>query len=138
MIPQICKTKHNPPDTYGDCLQACVASMLNMDMSEVPHFHRDGDDQRGNKEFKDWLQVIGLRPFYMAFPSDVPLKNIFTMMEGVNTEIEYLLFCSVNDGDHCVVCKNDQVIHDPAWYRSNNYKAGTNDFWVVVVFVHIV
>lgn len=29
---------HNPPHSVGNCFQACVASVLEMDLEAVPHF----------------------------------------------------------------------------------------------------
>lgn len=30
--------KHNPPETYGDCHRACIASVTGHDIETVPHF----------------------------------------------------------------------------------------------------
>lgn len=137
MIPHTCTVKHDPPNSYGDCLRAAVASLLNYpDAALVPHFYEFGDDERGNEEFKHWLlQTHNLQPFYMALNGTTPLADLFAMMAGVNTDIEYLLFCKCGDADHVVVCKNDKVIHDPAWYRSPITEPTSNGFWVVVVLV---
>lgn len=29
---------HNPPETYGDCQRTCIAMVMGLDVSDVPHF----------------------------------------------------------------------------------------------------
>ena len=138
MIPHIGRVKHDPPYSYGDCLRAVIASMFEVDrMEDVPHFIHDGDDEQGMIRFKEYLWSRGFRPFYMAMPGTTPLNDIFAMMAAVNTNIEYLLFCRCTDADHVVLCKNDQVIHDPAWVKSaiTGPSESSGNMWVIVVMV---
>ncbi len=136
MITHHCIVKHDPPNSYGDCLRAAIASILDCDrIEDVPHFLRDGDDERGQIELRAFLLERGLRPFYMAFPNTVALVDIFTMMAGVNTDVDYLLFCQCGGGDHVVICRNGEVTHNPAWDNGSISGACSNGFWCVVVMV---
>lgn len=117
MIPHHCRIKHDPPNSYGDCLRAVIASMFEVaDPLEVPHFLHDGDDEAGQARFKAYLLSRGYRPYYQAIKCD-NVQNLFVMMREINTNIEYLLFCTCGGGDHVVLCMNDHVIHDPAWVK---------------------
>lgn len=137
MIPHKCLVKHDPPNSYGDCFRACIASLLAYpDAEQIPHFYRDGNDERGLIEFKEWLtHCHKLKPFYMAMPGKTPHEHIFEMMSGVNTDIEYLLFCQCGGENHVLICQNDKIIHDPAWYSSQISGPCDNGFWVIVVLV---
>lgn len=140
MIPHSCIVKHDPPNSYGDCLRACIASILNIsNTDDVPHFYRDGDDERGQTELREFLASRDrpMRPFYMAMPATTSLADIFTMMTGVNPDIEYLLFCTCDSGDHVVICCNNKVIHDPAWFKAAISGASSNGFWIIAVLVPI-
>ena len=38
---------HDPEKkNYGNCMQACVASLLNIPLNDVPHFHHDAGASR--------------------------------------------------------------------------------------------
>lgn len=136
MIPYHCIVKHDPPNSYGDCLRAAIASILNVDfVQSVPHFYRNGDDDHAQSELRKYLATHDLRPFYMALPSSVSLDDVFAMMAGVNSDIDYLLYCQCGSGDHVVVCRNDQVLHNPSWDNASISGPCSNGFWVVMVLV---
>jgi hypothetical protein len=133
----MCTVKHDPPNTYGDCFRACVASLLSFSsINDVPHFYRDGDDNRGLAEFKGWLSGhASMRPFYTAIGGAATIDDVFAMMAGVNADIEYLLFCQCGGENHVLICKNDKIIHDPSWYRSKITGPCDNGYWVIMVLV---
>jgi hypothetical protein len=136
MIPHHCIIPHRPPDSYGDCLRAAVASMFGVEnVADVPHFLHDGDDDQCMIRFREYLWSRGFRPFMMAAHGS--LEDIFTMMREANTDIEYLLCCACGDADHVVLCKNDRIIHDPAWYKSAITGPPTiaGGAWVIIVMV---
>lgn len=138
MIPHQCTVSHKPPHSYGDCLRAVVASMFECEnVMDVPHFVHDGDDEAGMQRFKDYLWSRGFRPFYMAMHGSTSLDDIFTLMREMNTDIEYMLFCKCGGGDHVVLCKNDQVIWNPAWIKSpiDGPCESAGNMWVIVVLV---
>lgn len=136
MIPYHCIVKHDPPNSYGDCLRACIASILDVeDIKHVPHFYSDGDDENGVVMLRNYLAYRLLRPFYVAMPSTVSLVDIFTMMAGVNTDVDYLLFCQCGGGDHVVICRNGEMIHNPSWDNAPISGPCENGFWIIMVLV---
>lgn len=138
MIPYHCIVKHDPPDTYGDCLRAAIASILDCErIEDVPHFLRDGDDERAQVELREWLISRGVRPFLTGLHGTVTLDEIFTTMVNNNPDIDYLLFCQCGSGDHVVVCRNDQVTHNPAWDNAAVIGPKSDGYWIVMVMVRI-
>lgn len=135
MIPAFCRTKHDPENsTYGDCVRACVASVLNLDTEKVPHFFIDNcDGLEGMRRVKVWLETRSLVPFWSNFDGDASMTEIFEFMEGQNSTVHYLLFGRTSQGNHVVVCRGGHVVHDPAWFRSPLIGAADNGYWSVMV-----
>lgn len=139
MIPHKSRVKHNPPDTYGDCLRASVASVLAVDKPElVPHFFHDGCDAiTAMKRMREYLRSHGLAPFVMGLPGDIPLQTVLEFMGDHNPEIYYLLFGQTEYGPHVVVCKDAAIVHDTAWYVHGIKKPTQSGVWQIVVFVRL-
>lgn len=137
MTPHHCIVRHNPPDTFGDCLRAAVASILDIDKTtDVPHFLRRGDDEAAMQELRSYLLLEHrLRPFIMAFDASSTLREVFGAMKTINPDVDYLLFCQCGGGDHVVVCRNDQMTHNPAWDNASISGPLANGHWLIMVMV---
>lgn len=61
--------RHDPENgVYGDCQRAIVASLLGLEMSEVPHFNEGGPDAYGFFERLDsFLFSRGIGRLSIAF-----------------------------------------------------------------------
>lgn len=130
--------KHDPPNSYGDCLRASVACILDRDHVEhVPHFFYDGcDAETGVKRLRDWCASIGFIPYFQAFDGSLLIDDLLKGMKRINPNVNYLLFgCTESGEEHVVICRNDIVIHNVAWYGSHIVKPTTDDNWLIVVFV---
>lgn len=117
MIPVQCMVIHNPPNTYGDCVRACIASILEMGSPDVPHFYHDGcDGEEGTLRIINWLKPQGLAWCLTAWSGDVPLDEMLTHA-GYNTNgAHYILFGGTDGGvDHVVVCQHDKQVFNPTW-----------------------
>lgn len=129
MIPVMCRVKDDPPESYGDCLRACVASMLDLDAEAVPHFHRNGPDSaaRGWDEMADFLRTRGLYPFVTRSEDD-PREQL--------AECGHYLLCgSTRSGsNHVVVCNGDSVAHNPAWVPCELIGPCDDGYWTIIVF----
>lgn len=85
----------------GNCLQACVASIFELELDEVPHFISYGDDW--------WFQY---RDFLAA-------RNISVVWTTKFVPIGAWHIASVNSpryagGSHAVVCDTEgKIVHDP-------------------------
>lgn len=139
MIPVTCMVKHNPPHSYGDCLGACVASILELPAAAVPHFYHDGcDGETGNKRLINWLATRGNAPVFSCFDGDTPLEELMTTAEIVTNGAHYLLFGTTeNDGEHVVVCRGNKVVHNPSWGGTRIVKPTSNGIWILMVIALI-
>lgn len=143
MIPHYCLVMHNPPDTYGDCLRACIATICNIEnIGDVPHFahgvNGPEDGERANELMKAFLLTRGLRPFYVAVPAEsATIDEVFEQQKLANADIDYLLFCKCGGADHVVICRNDRVIHNPSLSQSSISGPAMDGLWVIVVLVPI-
>lgn len=95
------------PHTWGDCMRACVASVLHIDPDALPNPHGEGFGDWGI----EWMKALapyGVQPVWvgdmdawwdLGFPGYWLATVQTTKEEG---------------GDaHCVVMLCDQMIHDP-------------------------
>lgn len=107
MTPYVCQTIHNPPETYGDCIAACMRSML--DDPDVPHCFKGGNPEDSWIELRKYIKETHGKN--LAF---FVLEDPWEFMEKTNPEVYYMLICRTVSGDHAVVCRNGKVVHDPA------------------------
>lgn len=131
-----CRVKHKPPHTYGDCLRAAVASLLDVEETlSVPHFFEDGCDGRtGMERLREWLKTQGLAPFYVFFSED-RLEDVLFFMETVNPGVRYILTGSTENEDHSVIYAGDDLIHDPAWCAARLVGPASNGYWTALTVV---
>lgn len=106
---------HNPPETYGDCHRAALASILELDLHDVPHFMhglgpKDGDTF--NRLQEEFLNSIGLD--CVVFPCAGELEDVLKACGAWNPKRLFLLGGSAapNVG-HTVVASPTGIIHDP-------------------------
>lgn len=117
MTPTFCRVRHDPPNSYGDCLRACIASLLDMDIELVWHFADSGRSFDSTIErLREWLK--GNRPgssFWLThFPSTTSQQDLQNWIAERNPDVHYLLFSE----DHVVIGYNNKVVHNPAWYKT--------------------
>lgn len=139
MKPVMCRVPHYPEKGYyGDCLRAAVASMLEFDADDVPHFFHDGcDNETGSKRFEDFLKSHNLRAFRIGLDGGFSLETILKQMNDFNPDLHYLLFGSTAEFDHVVVCKNDKIVHNPAiGSGAPIVKCTSQNVWIIMVFVN--
>jgi hypothetical protein len=91
---------HDPPKQNGDCLRAIVASLLDLPLSEVPHFCAEGDGEGWFLRLGLWLQARGLCVVPLLGPQCIDAFHIAAgpSRRGVR---------------HAVVMRNGRVVHDP-------------------------
>lgn len=135
MIPQFCRVRHEPEnETYGDCLRACVASLLDLEPDAVPHFFHDNcEGAEGFRRLTEYLDGRGLAPICFSF-AGVPIAEFLasTIVAIPNSHF-LLLGVTENGGEHVVVCHQGKVVHDPAWVRSPMTSPINGEVWQVMV-----
>lgn len=115
MRPIMCKVIHNPPMAYGDCVRACVASIMEMNSDQVPHFYHDGcDGETGNQRMNDWLETQSYVRFTTFCEGDMSLDDVLSLMGLINPRTHYMLIGTTSTGGvHMVVCRGGVVVHNP-------------------------
>ena len=138
MIPIYMKSKHNPPNSYGDCWSACMASIL--EREDIPHFLEDGDPNNDWIErTREYLATIDVSLWRTWYGVDNLSEVLFTMKE-INPDMYYILSGDSPSGPHSVVCLNDEIVHDPAGRPKGEQIVGpcANDvYWVEVLAIGI-
>lgn len=131
---QMCMTRHDPPSSYGDCVRACVATLLGLDTRDVEHFTRDGcNGDTMIQRMREWLAPCGLVPFIVSLDAtETPThESVLQVMQTENPDVPYILLTA----GHAVVCRNGTVEHDPAWVRTP--LEAPSDAWHIVVMVRL-
>ncbi len=100
---------------FGDCHRAVLASLFEIDISEVPHFCEDGPPgERFDARIASWLAERNLSS--VTFPMQ---GTVSTVLLGVARSCPhgYWLLSGVSKAgiDHIVICRGPEIIHDPGF-----------------------
>jgi len=142
MTPVFCRVKHDPETgRYGDCVRACVASILDMEANPeaVPHFaHDNAAPEIVNQRLREYLATRGLAPWISHYDPDLSRESLLDVLAESGPGVHFMLYGRTESGgDHVVVCCDGKVVHDPAWYASPLVRGGLQGSWQVVVFAAI-
>lgn len=88
----------------GNCFSACVASILELPIDDVPFFMAPGD---WYPRFEEWLKPLGYYPvcFELEGASQSVMKEFGVhILSGKSPR---------GDFEHSVVACGDKVVHDP-------------------------
>lgn len=104
----------------GNCLQAAIASLLNKELEEVPHFLLN-DEPNWYRKMLDWLDLNGYGLVEVkdwVFESGIPLIAVGKSPRGVY---------------HSVIYQEGKLVHDP-----HPSKAGIEKpEWYYIIFPKI-
>lgn len=122
MIPVDKLVEHDPENgKYGDCMRACIASLLEMETEDVPHFYETG-------KFEDYDFKL------TEFLKSKNIKIVYTSHEGCNfgnKTIYHLIFGTNHCGIlHACVAKNGVLVHDPNPNRNGLKEVDSFGFFV--------
>lgn len=116
MIPHKSMIKHDPPNSYGDCSRACIASILDIeDPNTVPHFCEDGDNgEAADKRLDFFLQDFGFYKF--SVPLQAATVEEALKFAAAYTDGHHYIFSGTSRTGccHSVVCKGEEIVNDPA------------------------
>lgn len=122
-----------PPEQRGDCVRACITSILGLPITAIENTHGEGwwDRLRGECHRHGYEPVVFDTkyepPLYAYWIATLPSLNLGAEPDGKPAE-------------HCVVARGYTLIHDPAigrkydvaaWSAAWNAEAVT-DGWVLV------
>jgi RNase P/RNase MRP subunit p29 len=92
------QTRFTVPE--GDCFNACVASLLELPLAEVPHFCSHDDWW---SYFNGWLEARGLYAINFQLTNNWRPEGLY-ILNGRSPRGTY---------NHSVVALRDRVVHDP-------------------------
>lgn len=115
MIPVEQEFAHDPDNgVYGDCFRACLASLLELPISEVPHIMHDNPPvevyrQRTNSFLAEHdlflFTVGGLWDFEEWRSTNCIIRDVYHIISDRSPRFP--------DAFHAVIGKNGEVVHDP-------------------------
>jgi hypothetical protein len=125
---------HRPEEgIIGDCHRACIASLLELRTEDVPHFFDyppEQEAERGMKHQRGWLRErgLGLLEFPVAAES---LEQFLRWAEQYTEGAYYTLTAKSRSGNnHVVICRGNQVVHDPTFGDEHGIVGPCSDgFW---------
>ncbi len=95
------QTKNGKPD--GNCFQAAVASVFELELDEVPDFYQSGSEWWD--KYREWCMDRGYIPIYIS-QSDLHDESVLAGYYIMKVETERGL-------PHSVVGRGGQIVHDP-------------------------
>lgn len=138
MIPFKCQVKHDPENgTYGDCFRACVASILELDPDQVPHFCENGETINNNERLDAFLASHRLAMFTQLIDGDPTREQVLEHVGMLNPSVPYMLCGTDGETDHIVVCKGSRVVNNPAWIPQPIVGPNSQGFWVIMVLARL-
>jgi hypothetical protein len=107
--------RHRPEDgIWGDCYRSAIASLLDLQPAEVPHWFDQGIlSTEAYPRVDAWLAARGLCRITAAFSGE--LQVFLDHMKTHNAGIYYLLTGKSRTGcNHTVIGLDDAIVHDPS------------------------
>lgn len=129
-----CRVRHDPPNSYGDCLRACVATIMSMEYDSVPHFV-DGDPEidEFEKRLSEFFEPLGFARCMTAFDGQWSLEIVLEYWGASNPDVLAILTGGTGGGDHSVVVRGDKIIHNPALAGSRIIGPASSGYWQFMV-----
>jgi hypothetical protein len=79
----------------GNCMQAAVASLLNLSLDAVPNFFHAADSWGCMRQFLAHYDIL--------------MEEVHSVPEGLYFEVGQ----STQGHEHVVICKDGRLVHDP-------------------------
>lgn len=112
---------HRPASgQYGDCHRACYATILGVDLWEIPHFYDEGRDHADALPiFHELWKRFGIREITNVYDGSADLSILLRTSEHFNPGIPFILGgMSRNLTNHSVVAWKGEIWHDPSLDQS--------------------
>lgn len=119
MTPYRSTIHHDPTNnSYGDCFRACLASLLDIEPTHIPHFWSDGSNAPAEitwLNINSWLiHSHKLRVLLLPLGHG-SLHDTLTETKTFAENCYYLLMGeTARNTGHCVIALNDRIVHNPS------------------------
>ena len=113
----------DPPEEQGNCLAACLASIFELTLDEVPDFGEHLDNGTWFTILQQWLSKRNLYMFTWTLESGYPL--------GIHMLATKSTYLANPDDGHLVVIDNGRIVHNPNKLAAS--EGEPEQFWVFAV-----
>jgi hypothetical protein len=122
---------------WGDCERAAWATVLDLDIEQVPHFFDGGcSTEEAVRREREFEATLGLYHVALPFVSDNGLDAVLASVNHNNPKVEYLLCGTSKTGcNHTVVCRGNAIVHDPSLNNSGIIGPADDGFYWITLFV---
>lgn len=116
---KVFQTRGASPQHPGDCFTACIASLLDRPLKDIPDWFNglhNGQEVTSTavEDMRTWFQMIGLYYFEFAFKMD--MQAVLKAMKVHHPGVHYLIIGETRGGMiHAIICKDDEVAHNPGY-----------------------
>jgi hypothetical protein len=115
MRPQKQLFQHAPEiGVYGDCHRTALACLLDVDLLEIPHEHKDFQTAMEFPHNK-WLEDRGLMLATLSVPGNT--MSMQDLLDALRTRYPgiHMIFSgrSIRNVNHCVIVRDGRVVWDP-------------------------
>lgn len=121
MKPQPMIVTHDPEHQhFGDCARACIASVLELEPHEVPHFYHDGVGENGHQRMQAFLVERGICLVQVPVAAkqadmELDLADVLAIADyWTDGLMHYMLGGKSETGcGHFVLAKGAEIVHNP-------------------------
>lgn len=114
MTPQPCIA---PAAEDGDCWRACIATILDLPVADLPNFAHNADWNGMLEAARRWLKPKGLSIYQTYCAGSWDLKEIISSFSERSPGAPFIL-CGASkrdpNDDHAVVVMDGALVHDPS------------------------
>lgn len=107
--------------TRGNCTSACLASIMELRLSEVPDSSKSSVFKEQRKEINELLGKQGKKLRYTTDPRDVPL-NTYVVVGGVSPRCKCVLSCDISSPEHKIHPDHRHLYHSCVGFKDGESK----------------
>lgn len=136
MIPVKQQFRHFPEyGLWGDCHRACIASILELPLEEVPHFCDGGKKVEGaDCPVRPWLAERGMFQVSQPYDGKFPIDQLLQDLNIIYPEMFFILGCASKSGTgHSLVAGEGRILHDPSIDGSGCVGPMEDGFWWITI-----
>jgi hypothetical protein len=135
MKPVMSYMRHDPANNQvGDCMRACFASLLELELDAVPHFaFGERDPEVVWQNIAAFLASHHLAAVTFNVPGNVPAQAVLDMMGLTNPNVYYGFIGFANTADHMVIGLGAEIVHDPSWLKIGIHGPASNGVYQIII-----
>lgn len=100
-----------------DCWRTCIAAILDMEASEVPHFYADQSLEAAEQNMRNakvWLNARGYSLISFLLPETLSFEFVMQTVDHMAHDHHAIISgCSKTGLNHAVIVRDKHVVMDP-------------------------